>query len=169
MARLARGGFADEETGEKRAVDLVELVCPARVAAPVISKGNGLSEHRSEDGDGEEFAGFCVHLRAQRTRHTVRSRGRCRIAHATAEQVSEPANQIKHLLARTLGEIAQVFVNELADRQNRSLLTREHIRSRRPAPLYEGLKSQAHRCGNREERQNEGISMRSFSSLKSPT
>ena len=83
-AEFAKGG-----SGGQSAID---QPAASRVVAAFISKGNGPPEHRLENSDGDEFAGFCVHLCAQRTR--CRTRGadtglaaRFRIARAPAERV----------------------------------------------------------------------------------
>jgi hypothetical protein len=68
-----------------------------RVASAIVSEGDGTPEHRLENGDGDEFAGFCVDLRAQRTRRRpcgadAGLAARFRIARAAADRVPQSAD-----------------------------------------------------------------------------
>ena len=92
------------------------------MAAAVVSKGTGPPEGRLEDGDGDEFAGFGVHLRAERTRG--------RLAAQTPDLQRDSALRVLPLSGfpslpigvfwrRRLAEIARVFVDELAARAKR--------------------------------------------------
>jgi hypothetical protein len=95
---------------------------PSTFSATVVSKGNGTSEHRLENRDGDELAGFCVHLRAKRTRR--------RTAVQTPELLRDsglrvlplggfPSLPIGVFWRGRISEIAQVFVDELAGRAKR--------------------------------------------------